>query len=241
MARHIVSMNKLINISNFLRKGVCYSAKTQHHISLCFSKKSFTYTTCPTYHLFHHWNNYRTTNSKSNHWNSRQFVTENQTNGQKPIEEVWKDEKGKQNKIQDSQEKIVEEKRSTKETCRETQKSITETNVIATHEKTDIDDKKENVNSDTNKNKEYLVLMFTCKKCEKKSAKKFSKQAYYNGVVIIRCPGCQSLHLISDQLGWFQDGKTNIEQILQEKGEKVIKKYSYNHLLEVDDLLNAYK
>lgn len=91
------------------------------------------------------------------------------------------------------------------------------------------------------KHKEYFVLMFTCKKCNKKSAKKFSKQAYYNGVVIIRCPGCQNLHLVSDQLGWFQEGKTNIEEILAKKGEQVIKKFSYNNLLEVDDLLNAYK
>ncbi|CDU85083.1 uncharacterized protein PY17X_1024800 [Plasmodium yoelii] len=98
-----------------------------------------------------------------------------------------------------------------------------------------------NMEDGKKKNKEYMVLMFTCKICEKKSAKKFSKQAYNNGVVIIRCPQCSNLHLISDQLGWFQDGKTNIEEIIQEKGEKVIKKFSYNNLLEIDDLLNAYK
>ncbi|KEG03128.1 hypothetical protein YYE_02059 [Plasmodium vinckei vinckei] len=101
--------------------------------------------------------------------------------------------------------------------------------------------KERNVEDGEKKNKEYMVLMFTCKICEKKSAKKFSKQAYNNGVVIIRCPQCSNLHLISDQLGWFQDGKTNIEQIIQEKGEQVIKKFSYNNLLEIDDLLNAYK
>ncbi|CAG9475953.1 unnamed protein product [Plasmodium vivax] len=89
--------------------------------------------------------------------------------------------------------------------------------------------------------KEYMVLMFTCKICEKKSAKKFSKQAYNNGVVIIRCPSCEKLHLVSDQLGWFQEGKTNIEDILKQKGESVIRKFSYNNLLEIDDLLNAYK
>ncbi|GAW83018.1 hypothetical protein, conserved [Plasmodium gonderi] len=91
------------------------------------------------------------------------------------------------------------------------------------------------------KSKEYMVLMFTCKICNKRSAKKFSKQAYNKGVVIIRCPSCENLHLISDQLGWFQEGKTNIEQILKDKGENVIKKFSYNNLLEIDDLLNAYK
>ncbi|EUD65927.1 hypothetical protein C922_03651 [Plasmodium inui San Antonio 1] len=89
--------------------------------------------------------------------------------------------------------------------------------------------------------KEYMVLMFTCKICEKRSVKKFSKQAYNNGVVIIRCPSCENLHLISDQLGWFQEGKTNIEDILKQKGENVIRKFSYNNLLEIDDLLNAYK
>ncbi|CAD2107055.1 Hsp70-escort protein 1, putative DNL-type zinc finger protein, putative [Plasmodium vinckei] len=106
---------------------------------------------------------------------------------------------------------------------------------------TETSNKQTNVEDDKKKKKEYMVLMFTCKICEKKSAKKFSKQAYNNGVVIIRCPQCNNLHLISDQLGWFQDGKTNIEQIIQEKGEKVIKKFSYNNLLEIDDLLNAYK
>ncbi|CAD2093485.1 Hsp70-escort protein 1, putative DNL-type zinc finger protein, putative [Plasmodium vinckei brucechwatti] len=106
---------------------------------------------------------------------------------------------------------------------------------------TETSNKQTNVEDENKKNKEYMVLMFTCKICEKKSAKKFSKQAYNNGVVIIRCPQCNNLHLISDQLGWFQDGKTNIEQIIQEKGEKVIKKFSYNNLLEIDDLLNAYK
>lgn len=30
------------------------------------------------------------------------------------------------------------------------------------------------------------------------------------------------MHLIADNLGWFKDQKTNIEDIMKEKGEKVI-------------------
>ncbi len=30
--------------------------------------------------------------------------------------------------------------------------------------------------------------------------------------------GCKKNHLMADNLGWFQDGGTNIEQIMREKG-----------------------
>ena len=41
------------------------------------------------------------------------------------------------------------------------------------------------------------------------------------GVVLIRCEGCDNLHLIADNLGWFRDENVNIEQLMKEQGKKV--------------------
>jgi protein import protein ZIM17 len=64
-------------------------------------------------------------------------------------------------------------------------------------------------------------MAFTCNICKNKQARTFSKYAYTKGVVLIRCEGCDSLHLIADNLGWFRDQRVNIEQIMKEKGEQI--------------------
>lgn len=64
-----------------------------------------------------------------------------------------------------------------------------------------------------------LAILFTCNVCETRSAKRFTEQAYKNGVVLVRCPKCENLHLIADRLGYFsdnEDGKGwDIEQFMK--------------------------
>lgn len=55
-----------------------------------------------------------------------------------------------------------------------------------------------------------------------RTGRSFSKVAYERGIVIARCSNCNVQHLISDQLGWFGK-KSNIEDILRERGEEIRK------------------
>ena len=64
-------------------------------------------------------------------------------------------------------------------------------------------------------------MAFTCTKCDTKQARTFNKDSYTKGVVLLRCGGCDNLHLIADNLGWFEDGKTNIQDIMKAKGDLV--------------------
>ena len=68
----------------------------------------------------------------------------------------------------------------------------------------------------------HYVIMFTCTHCNSKNTKKFSKGSYHTGVVLIRCDGCEKLHLIADNLGWFREQKTNIEDLAKETGRSFL-------------------
>ncbi|CAL8076614.1 unnamed protein product [Calicophoron daubneyi] len=65
--------------------------------------------------------------------------------------------------------------------------------------------------------KQKMYIEFTCKKCNHRSKKHFSKLAYEKGIVIIRCDGCQNLHLIADNLGWIKDNRWRLEDVIELK------------------------
>ncbi len=65
-----------------------------------------------------------------------------------------------------------------------------------------------------------MVIVYTCKVCETRSAKTISKKGYNQGVVLVRCPGCQNLHLIADHMGVFEDPGWTLEQAVTSMGNK---------------------
>lgn len=88
-------------------------------------------------------------------------------------------------------------------------------------------------------NEPMMMILYTCVKCETRSAKAFSKRAYEKGIVIVTCPGCEAKHLIADNLGWFpsssssvgmsegqEDGNgRNIEDIARERGISFVRRH----------------
>ena len=66
-------------------------------------------------------------------------------------------------------------------------------------------------------------MVFTCTHCDTRNQRRLSRQAYTQGVVLVRCDGCRKLHLFADHLGWFGDQRQTIEDIMREKGMAVTK------------------
>lgn len=60
-----------------------------------------------------------------------------------------------------------------------------------------------------------VQLQYTCNVCETRNTQSMSRIAYHKGVVIVRCKGCDTQHLVADHLGWtgFQNN-TVLEDFL---------------------------
>lgn len=66
-----------------------------------------------------------------------------------------------------------------------------------------------------------------------------SRKSYEEGVVLVRCPGCQNLHLIADRFGWFGE-PGSIEQYLAERGEgERAARWRHSHTLPLNSLRGA--
>ncbi|KAK9124218.1 hypothetical protein Sjap_013820 [Stephania japonica] len=83
-----------------------------------------------------------------------------------------------------------------------------------------------------------LALVFTCRVCETRSVRTVCRESYEKGVVVVRCGGCNSSHLIADHLGLF-GAPGSVEDFLAARGEEV-KRGSVDTLsLTLDDLVGS--
>lgn len=79
------------------------------------------------------------------------------------------------------------------------------------------------------------MIVYTCKVCETRSMKMASRESYEKGVVLVRCGGCDNLHLIADRRGWFGE-PGSVEEFLTARGEE-FKRGSMDSLnLTLEDL-----
>ena len=70
-----------------------------------------------------------------------------------------------------------------------------------------------------------MQAVFTCGRCDVRQSKVFTRMAYEQGVVVVKCNGCGVQHIMANNLGYFKDmtGKraVNVEDLLLAKGERV--------------------
>jgi len=83
-----------------------------------------------------------------------------------------------------------------------------------------------------------LAIVYSCGVCSHRFTKSFSHHAYTKGIVIIKCPSCEKLHLIADNLGWFEPshkiGNTIEETLKLKGGEHQVLKFNIEEFMNGD-------
>ena len=69
--------------------------------------------------------------------------------------------------------------------------------------------------------RDRFEIQFTCNVCEAPNSHSISRHAYTKGTVLVTCPGCQSSHLIADNLNWIEDDFKNLEEYMAKRGTPV--------------------
>lgn len=88
--------------------------------------------------------------------------------------------------------------------------------------------------SKTFKQSPKMLISFTCKVCQHRSHKSFTKQSYEKGVVIIKCDGCSNNHLIADNLG-FTDSMKKMGKLSDFLDEKITTNEDIEGLYHFDE------
>jgi protein import protein ZIM17 len=76
-------------------------------------------------------------------------------------------------------------------------------------------------------------IQYTCNICETRNTHLISRIAYNQGVVIARCKGCESQHIIADNLGWtdydggFQGDTNTIEDYFGQSEDQKVTRVSH--------------
>jgi len=81
-------------------------------------------------------------------------------------------------------------------------------------------------------------LQYTCKVCDTRNHHLVSRIAYTEGVVIATCKGCNSKHMIADNLGsGCLDGDANIEAYFKARGTEDVTRVT-EEVFELEKVLN---
>lgn len=67
-----------------------------------------------------------------------------------------------------------------------------------------------------------MRLAFTCKVCDTRNEKLINRHCYKEGIVIVRCTGCDSNHLIADNLSWVHPGFGSLEEWAERQEDRVV-------------------